>query len=405
MDNIPYMTPPRWWEPRPSRVFLWLAGPYRRLRRRFWERLSRVEVQGLEHVRGALRQGCGVLVVCNHAAHSDPLVLLKASELLRNYFYFIANWQSFHLRPWIGQRVLQWHACFSIDREGADEAAYEQAVGVLRAGGHPLVVFAEGHVNHHYQRVAPFRAGASLFAQAAARSEGRPVVWVPAAVTYRYKREPLPELSRLLSLMEEKLGWPPESHLPLAGRVRRVGEGVLELREKQYGGLAHPGPYGERAAAVFQAILGRLESDRGLNPGRLDVPGRVAQLRRRAVQQKALAPSDQAAVEDAERQLRDLQVVAQLHSYRHDYDKDEATFEHLAEIVDKLEEDVLGAVTAATRGRRCAYLRFGPPVPVYPEGTESPRRLTATMRDRVQELLDGLISDYGPWKTFPWGGA
>lgn len=399
MDNIPYLTPPCWWEPRPSRVLLWLAGPYRRLRRRFWERLSRVEVEGLEHVRGAIRRGCGVLIVCNHAAHSDPLVLLRASELLRNYFYFIANWQSFYLRTWIGQRVLQWHACFSIDREGADEAAYDQAVSVLRAGGHPLVVFAEGHVNHHYQRVAPFRSGASLFAQAAARSQGRPVVWIPAAVTYRYTREPLPELSRLLSLMEEKLGRRPEPNPTLAGRVRRVGEGVLELREKQYGGLAHPGSYGERAAAVLHAILGRLEADRGLDPGRLDVPGRVAQLRRRAVRQKELQPSEPGTVEDAERQLRDLQVVTQLHSYRHDYDTDEATFEHLAEIVDKLEEDVLGAVTAATRGRRCAYLRFGPPVRVPPEGMESPRRLTAAMRDRVQELLNGLISDCGPWKS------
>jgi 1-acyl-sn-glycerol-3-phosphate acyltransferase len=344
-----------------------------------------------------------VLIVSNHAAHSDPLVFLRASNLLRNYFYYIANWQSFHLRPWIGQRVLQWHACFSIDREGVDEEAYDQAVKVLQTGSHPLVVFAEGHVNHHYQRVEPFRTGASLFAQAASRSSQRPVVWIPAAITYRYTQEPIAELTRLLSLLEERLGWRPEPHLALADRVRRAGEGVLELREKQYCGLTHPGSYGERAGAVLTSILERLEKARGLDLRRLDVPGRVAQLRRRAVQQKASQPPDLEAIADAERQLRDLQIVTQLHSYRHDYDTDEPTFEHLAEIVDKLEEDILGAITAGTRGRRCAYLRFGPPVPMRPD--ESPRRLTATMRDRVQELLDGLISACGPWKTFRWSGA
>ncbi len=404
MDNIPYCTPPRWWAPLPSKVFMWLASPYRKLRLWYWERVSHVEIQGLEHVHQALDQGCGVLITSNHAAHSDPLVFARASDKLGKYFYYMANWQSFQMRGPISQRVLQWHGCFSINREGIDMRAYDQAVKVVQEKPNPLVVFAEGHVNHHYQRVAPFRTGAALFAQAAAQGACRPVVCIPAAIVYRYIQEPLPEIAQLLCLFEAKLGLKTMPHLALAERVRRVGEGMLELRENQYLGQNRSGAYYERAEAVLASILKRLEKVRELEPRRLDVPDRVTRLRRLAIQQKASRPMDYAGIADTDRQFHDLQVVAQLYSYLHDYDTEEPTFEHLAEIVDKLEEDILGVVSAGTRGRRCAYIRFGPPLPVKAEKMENLRRFTTILHDRVQGLVDALILDCGPWKTLRWSG-
>ena len=405
MDNIPFAARPRRWVPLLNEGFIRFFGLGRRLRQRFYERLSRVEIRGLEHVREAVDRGCGIMIASNHASHSDPFVFLRASDALGRRFYQMANWQSFHLVNPIGRRVLQWHGCFSINREATDMPAYERAVAIIREGPNPLVVFAEGSVNHHYQRVAPFRTGASLFAQAAAQGADRPVVCIPAAIVYRYIREPHSELARLLSLFERKLGIRPRPHLPLAYRVRRAGEGILELRERQYLGRTGPGSYRERAEALLASILIRIEAIRGFGPRRMDVPDRVTRLRRLAIENRAAQPSNSAVAADADRQLHDLQVATQLYSYIHDYDTEEATFEHLAEIVDKLEEDLLGKVSAKTRGRRCAYIRFGPPLRVGAAKMENQRRFAALLHDMVQGLVDEQISDCGPWKTFRWSGS
>jgi len=402
LDNIPFCTPPRWWGPLPNKWVIWFFTLGRKLRQKYYEGVSHVEIQGLEHVRQAVDHGYGILIASNHTAHADPFVFLRASDALGRYFYYMANWQSFHMLSPISQRMLQWHGCFSINREGIDMLAYEQAVEVIQTKPHPLVVFAEGQLNHHYQRVAPFRTGASLFAQAAAQGAERPVVCIPAAIVYRYTEEPFSELARLLSLFEDKLGWLPMPHLALAERVRRVGEGILDLREKRYLGQTRSGPYCERAETVLASILKPLETVRQLHPRRLDVPDRVTRLRRLAIQQRASNPLDYAGIADADHQLHDLQVAAQLYSYMHDYDTEEPTFEHLAEIVDKLEEDILGVVTATTRGRRCAYLRFGSPLPVTTGKMENLRRFTARLHANVQGLVDSLILSCGPWQTEKW---
>ena len=92
---------------------------------------------------------------------------------------------------------------------------------------------------------------------------------------------------------------------------------------------------------------------------------------------------------ETELDLNDLAVVIQLFSYAGDYPVDRPCLEHLAEIVDKLEEDVLGAPTATVRGGRQVTVVFGEPVAVRPAArvkAEAPA-LTETFYRKVTELL------------------
>ena len=185
MNRQPYQRPPRWWSPKPSAFWIHF---WRRSRRRMQvqkHRLVEIEVCGLENVRQAIDDGCGVLITPNHASHADSFAVYDIADRLGMPFYAMIAWQNFVrdgvLRAWIVRQ----HGGFSVDREGNDVSAFRQAVDVLRSAPNPLVIFPEGDVYHINDRIVPFREGPAAIALSAARRASRPVVIVPCAIKYR----------------------------------------------------------------------------------------------------------------------------------------------------------------------------------------------------------------------------
>jgi 1-acyl-sn-glycerol-3-phosphate acyltransferase len=395
MDALTYATPPRWWSPNLRPFFVRAIRPARVWRQRHMERVREIEVRGLAQLREAVGRHQGVLITPNHAAHSDPFVLLRAGDKLGRPFCYMVAWQSFLLLRPLARWVIRRHGCFSVDREGNDLRAFRQALEIVRQGRNPLVLFAEGEVYHNNEQVAPFRQGAAAIALAALRRARRPVVCVPAAIRYQYVTDPTPELTRLVTAMERRLLWRPRGDLKLAARLARLAEGVLLLREMQFLGRVEQGPFARRAAALTEAILRSLEQRHGAPPDGADIPERVRRLRQAAIKQKEAAPADDLRHAQGAHDLEDVNVAVQLYSYTNDYLSDEPTVEHLAEIVDKFEEDLLGVTTAHTRAARRAVIQFGPPVAAAPfqEKADGTRALTEALEQKVREMLGELIAE------------
>ena len=403
MDHLPYGTPPRRWEsllwPRFIRVI--------RRPRIWWARrttgLCRVEVRGLEHVRRALEQGHGVLITPKHAGHGDAFVMLFAADELGRPFQYLVGWQVFRLLGWLGARILQRHGCFSIDRESNDFRAFRQAVEVVQTGAHPLVVFAEGEVYHNESWVAPFRPGAAAIALAAAKRAGRPVVCIPAAIHYQYLDDPTPQLLRLMETLERKILWRPRPDLPLPARLACFAHALLSLRELEHLGAVQAGEIPDRIAALNEAILRRLEDRYRPSAPESDVPGRATQLRHQVIELREGLPPADPQRRCCDEDMDELELVVQLFSYVHDYRSGLPSLEHQGEILDKFEEDVLGAPTAGVRGAKRATLVFGEPVEVRRRNgkKEETRALTEVLHGRVQELLDGLVGVAGPTTPSP----
>jgi 1-acyl-sn-glycerol-3-phosphate acyltransferase len=387
MDPMPYATPPRWWSPR-LRIF-WI----RLLRRgRIWfqrrrDGLADVQIHGLEHLRQAVDQGCGVLVTPNHATHADPFVLLAAGDRLGRPFYHMVAWQSFYLLPWISRWVIRWHGCFSVDREGNDFRAFRQAVDVVEQRPQPLAVFAQGEVYHNARRLTPFRPGVARIALHAARHSQRRIVCVPAAITYRYLEDPTPALERLCGRLEKTFLWQPAT-CSMVERVSQLREAFLTLNQLEYLGRVEPGPTNERMTALVETVLQRIEAGAKTVSRASNIPDRVTYLRRRAIRQKA------------GRDLEDLNAAVQLYSYAEDDLAGRPTIEHVAEVLDRLEEDVLRAPTASLHGLRRGFLLFGPPLEVkgFAEEKGAPRALTEALEHRVRGLMDEVawIADGRP---------
>ena len=382
--------PPRWWAPKLNPFLIRLARPIRRRRRVREQWLEQVEVTGLEHVRKAVDAGQGVLITPNHPTHADAFSMYEAADQLGHPFFFMATWHVFDSRTRIGQWALQRHGVFSVDREGADLQAFKQAVKVVQDEPYPLVIFPEGEVYHCNDRVTPFREGAAAIALSAAKRSKRDVVCIPCALKYEYVEDPMQRLVAVMDELERQIHWRPRSDLPLTDRIYQFGEAVMALKEMEFLGRANSGTLVERTDVLANEILGRLERRHQLEPQHATIPERVKELRRRSIGALAKldgAHSDRKQLDD---DLDDLFLVVQLFSYPGDYVAEKPSVERLAETLDKFEEDLLGQYSASIRARRKVTVSFGEAVPVPSDrsGKDAPHRLTETLEQRVQQMLD-----------------
>lgn len=392
MNRQPFQTPPKWWAPKlkPWLVRVWRPLINRTLRES--QKITAVDVQGVEHVQQALDAGAGIMVTPNHSFHYDSYALIEASHRVGRPFHFLSAWQVFAMSKWHEQLVLQWHGCFSINREGNDLTAFKTAVDILRENPHPLVIFPEGDIYHNNDRVTPFRDGAAAIAMSAARKASRPIVAVPVALKCFYVADPTPELEQLMTRLEEAIHWRPRPDLPLAERIYRFAGGALALKELEYLGSAQPGTIPERVATLTDAVLTRLESRHGMKTRAGGVPERVKELRRvviKGIEQNG-SPSEQRL--QLQHDMEDLFFVIQLYSYPGDYIAQQPSIERIAETLDKFEEDVLKADYPGIRGERRAVVKFGPAVEV-PKERDSRNAVgewTDLMESKVQGLLDEI---------------
>lgn len=356
------------------------------------QKIVELDISGVEHVQRALQAGAGVMVTPNHSFHYDSYVLIEASHRVGRPFHFLSAWQVFAMSKWFEQLVLQWHGCFSINREGADLAAFKTAVEILRSSPHPLVIFPEGDIYHNNDRVTPFRDGAAAIAMSAAKKAERPVVCVPCALKCFYLDDPTEDLQQLMSRLEESLHWRPRPELPLPDRIYRFAEGVLALKEYEYLGQPRTGSVPERAARLADAVLTKLEAKHAVpNKGGI-VPERVKEVRRAVIKAIEQDGATQNSVQKLAADMEDLFFVIQLFSYPGDYVAERPSIERIAETLDKFEEDVLQATYPGIRGTRKAVLRFGEPIPVPKEreAKNSVETWTDLVESRVQALLDEI---------------
>jgi 1-acyl-sn-glycerol-3-phosphate acyltransferase len=352
--------------------------------------LTDVRIVGLDHLRQSLAQGQGVLITPNHATHADPDAMYAVADQVGRPFYFMSTWHVFDSQGAVGQRVLQWHGVFSVDREGADLQAFKQAVRTVRDEPYPLVIFPEGEVYHCNDRVTPFREGAVVVALSAAKRAKRQIVCMPCALKYEYVDDPTGELLQLMDELERNIHWRPRPDLPLHERIYRFAQAALALKEMEFLGHATSGSLPERVDALGHEILRRLETRHGIDPGHSTIPERVKELRRISLGLLENVQDDDPQHKQLNDDLDDLFLVVQLFSYPGDYVAERPSIDRIAETLDKFEEDVLGKYSATVRATRRVTVRFGEPILVDAgrDRKTAARELTDLLERRIQEMLD-----------------
>lgn len=402
--------------------------------------IQQVDLHGLEHLRGAVDSGAGILITPNHSFHYDSYVLGHAGYEIGRPFHVMAAWQVFHAATPLQRLIMQRSGIFSIDRESADLGAFKRAVEILRSHHCPLVIFPEGDIYHTNDRISPLREGAAAIALAAAKRADRPTVILPTAIKCRYVTDPTPGLLDLMSRLEQSLHWRPHTHLPLPERIYRFAEGLLALKELEYLGRHQTGSVQSRTASLMMHLIDDQERRHNIEKRTGTVPERVKELRRHHIERLSSGDAEasperhgvksvawmprpgessweadgrgvhptgtepavsavpltktgtslsEAERRQLERDMEDLFFVIQLYSYPGDYVAEKPSIERIAETLDKFEEDVLRAKYPTPRGIRHASVRFGEPIPLSQE--KAPRDAAAVLTTQLERRIQGLL--------------
>ncbi|MCW1883625.1 1-acyl-sn-glycerol-3-phosphate acyltransferase [Luteolibacter flavescens] len=390
-NDLPYTFRP----PRPRAWFrpIGLMANRYYLQKKF--AVTKLDDSGFDRVRELSRAGHAVLLAPNHADHSDPHVMTELVARHGMKSHFMAAREVFEISK-LGSFALESMGVFSVDRDGPDLSAIKTAITLLESSSDPLVIYPEGEIYHHHERLDPLHEGvASILLKAAARlKDGKEAYLVPVGI--RFLHDPLVEetFRDRLSRLEDRIGWTPRPALPIDERIVRLGTGLLGLKEMEHTGEAGRGQIQDRLATLCDALLTIAEARHGRDPKSATAPERVRAQRYR-IRKRLLDAEKPPTFVERDELLDDLDRVftaLQAHSYIGDYFLAEQTLDRRAETIMKLEEDLLGFPNYPSP--RTARVTAGEPIPVSSmlAAGELPAKggagqLTGLLEERLSALL------------------
>lgn len=354
---------------RPPQANRWLRpfGLYvnRRIHLARKYRIEKIEDDGFGRVRDLCGDGHSVMLAPNHSDHSDPHVIMELLSRHGMRSYFMGAREIFEISR-LAAWSLQSMGVFSVDRDGPDLSAIKTAITLLERGSAPLVIFPEGEIYHHHRRLDPLNEGvASILLKATTRlTGGKKAFLVPVALRFFHDPSVESTFRDRLSRLEDRIGWIPKPLMPLNDRILRLATGVLALKETEYLGVAGSGSIQERLSQLCENLLSLVEERYPRDAKATTPPERVRALRYR-IRRRLLDLENPPSSENREILRDDLDRVftaLQAHSYIGDYLSGDPTTDRSAEMIMKLEEDLLGFPTYPVD--RTARVTAGAPIPV-----------------------------------------
>jgi 1-acyl-sn-glycerol-3-phosphate acyltransferase len=374
----------------------WLPGHTRRKWGVEWP-----EFHGLDRLRASLDAGHGIVLAPNHCRPVDPFVLGLLAAELRQPLYTMASAHLFmqgRLQRWLLRRA----GVFSVYREGLDREALKTASQLLVEARRPLVIFPEGLISRGNDRLGYIMDGVAFIARSAAKARAKAnpsgqVVIHPVALRYTFGGDLRQTIEPVLDTIERRIGWLPHTGTSLAERIRKLGEGLLSVKEVEYFGAAQAGARADRLQHLIDRVLGPLE-DKYLSGQREPTTvSRVKKLRAAIVApltKGEVSPEEQAR---RARHLDDCSLAQALDLYPRGYIDGEPTVERLLETVERFEEDAMDAA----RIHRPLHCRIDidealPVTADRPRGEADP--LTSQLEERLKSLLAATAHCCRPWK-------
>jgi hypothetical protein len=229
-----------------------------------------------------------------------------------------------------------------------DKQAVQTSIEILEKAQRPLVIFPEGHISRTNDRLTPMLEGTALIARQAAKKrakENKKVVVHPVATRYSFPFDIAASAARMLDEIETRLTWRPSRNLALHERFKKVGAGLLALKELEYLGHTQDGTIAERIDKLIDAILAPMEAEwtHGNSDGH--PVARVKRLRGAILPDIIKGDLDEAEKSRRWRLLQDAELAQQLYHYPPNYVGDGASKARMLETVERFEEDLTGKVT------------------------------------------------------------
>jgi len=348
--------------------------------------------------------GCGLILTPNHADEMDPRICFEIARRARRRLIFMCNREAFDELNGLAGKALQGIGAFSVERGGKDSAAKSFAVSVARDAKDILVIFPEGEIFYLNQSVQPFHSGAfEIGIQAILDKRETQKDWttllLPMSIKYHY-RDPLHDvMDKRIRKLESALsiGMPNE---PIYARLKAVAEELIIQKElkHQVSESTDEETYdelGERIEKLREAlILDVEEKHKDSYKSQARTLDRAFQLSSYLRDRMSKTGSFEHKIEYSG-ELEKLKEVKHLLSLKPEYVAADPSPERLAEMLIKLEREVLGIERPGQLGRREVFVRFGTPVDLsqYLEQYQKEpfilrKELAEKLRSEIQSMID-----------------
>lgn len=392
MQNIVIAKPYRFVAPHRGKLWWHLFRPILPYYLRKSAGIVSVECRHVERLRASLDAGHGVMLTPNHCRPPDPMVLGALSYEVRRPLYIIASWHLF-MQNALQSFLLPRLGVFSVYREGTDREALKCAMQVTAEAERPLVIFPEGVISRHNDKLNNLMEGTALMARGAAKERAKlnppgKVVVHPVAIRYCFDGDMQAAVTPVLREIERRLTWQPLDDLPLKERIAKIGSALLAMKEIEYFGAPQAGEFQERLQKLIDRLLVPLEAEWVKGRREKEIVGRVKLLRIAMLPEMVAGGLPEAEMQRRWRQLADIYLAQQLAFYPPDYLATEPTPERFLETVEKFEEDLTDVARIHSPMR--AVVDVGEAIEVSPERTRTADGgdpLMATIRERLEAML------------------
>ncbi|MCC9643840.1 1-acyl-sn-glycerol-3-phosphate acyltransferase [Rhodopirellula sp. JC740] len=224
------------------------------------------ECRNADRFAESLSSGHGILLAPNHCRYADPIVLGWLARQVQTHLYAMASWHLFNTNRF-EQFALRRMGAFSVFREGNDRKALETAIDILTTGERPLVLFPEGTTNRTNDLLKPLLDGVTFIARAAAKKRAKAgegeVVIHPVGLKYLCLDDARDWAHEQLAELEGTLSWLPASQMgsaqDLVGRLLKVSQAYLALKEIEFTGQASTGDLSSRRDRLIEQLLQQAE--------------------------------------------------------------------------------------------------------------------------------------------------
>lgn len=344
MQNVIIAKPYRFVAPHRSAWWWRMFRPLLPYYLRRFHGVVRVECRHAERLRASLEAGHGVMLTPNHCRPPDPMVLGVLSYAVGRPLYVMASWHLF-MQNALQTFMLPRLGVMSIYREGTDREALKCAMQLTAEAQRPLVIFPEGVISRHNDKLNNLMEGTALMARGAAKQRAAltppgKVVVHPVAIRYFFDGDIRAAVDPVLGNIEHRLSWRSHAALPLAERIAKIGGALLALKEIEYFGAAQNGTLAERLPRLIDRLLTPLEAEWLKGRREKEIVQRVKLLRIAIVPDMVSGGLNAEELNRRWQQLAEIYLAQQLAFYPVGYWSENPTPERLLEVVEKFEEDL-----------------------------------------------------------------
>jgi 1-acyl-sn-glycerol-3-phosphate acyltransferase len=364
------------------------------------------ECRHVERLRNSLNSGHGVMLTANHPRLADALSMGFLARETPCEFYVMASWHLFN-QGWFNRLMLRSLGGFSVNREGLDRKAIDEAVRILQHAERPLLIFPEGTTSRTNDQLMALMDGPSFIARAAAKrrakSAGGRVVVHPVALKYVFRGDLEATVNPVLTDIEKRLTWPASQGVPLVARIVKIGQALLTLKELQYHlPTAGNQTLRERQTAMVDRLLEPLEREWLGGTRRDGIAVRIKNLRMRIFPELS---RNQLADNERQRrwqQLQDTYLAQQIDCYPDQYLTRYPSVDRILETVEKFEEDLTDC--CRIHGNLKVIIDVGEPIAVPSEREPSTSNFAVLNNDSAGQNPPNK-ADLAPANVDPLSGT